>query len=389
MPGWWGGNVTTIDTAQTVLIVDDDYALGAGLADALVGPGRDVILCRDIESARMVLDNSIITHIITDLRFSGHFGFEGLHIVDTVRRNLSAIPVIVISGYATEEIRREAQARGATVVLQKPVGIEDLEHFVGPSTGPLGTVTVVPTLDDALERGMLTSVFQPIVWNDNPIYVVGFEALTRLRTQSLFANPELLFQYAQRKERVVDLELAAATGAIATGRELTRLGLLSINIHAAVFSQPDRFTDAIMSAAAEADVPLQRIVLEITEQAPLPDVQRVEALTSMMRSAGLRFAFDDLGLAYSHLRAIAAVRPSYLKISQHFGTGCESDEVKRKIVENIDALARSFSSEIVLEGIETAETAAFARDLGIRFGQGFYYSRPTNVDILISKYSHS
>ena len=164
---------------------------------------------------------------------------------------------------------------------------------------------------------------------------------------------------------------------------------IKINIHAAVFSQPDRFTDAIMSAAAEADVPLQRIVLEITEQAPLPDVQRVEALTSMMRSAGLRFAFDDLGLAYSHLRAIAAVRPSYLKISQHFGTGCESDEVKRKIVENIDALARSFSSEIVLEGIETAETAAFARDLGIRFGQGFYYSRPTNADILISKYGHS
>ena len=384
-----GGNVTTIDTAQTVLIVDDDYPLGAGLADALVGPGRDVILCRDIESARMVLDNSIVTHIITDLRFSGHFGFEGLHIVDTVRRNLSHIPVVVISGYATEEIRREAQARGATVVLQKPVGIQEIEHFLGPSTGPLGTVTVVPTLDDALERGMLTSVFQPIVWNDNPIYVVGFEALTRLRTESLFANPELLFQYAQRKERVVDLELAAATGAIATGRELTRLGLLSINIHAAVFSQPDRFTDAIMSAAAEAEVPLQRIVLEITEQAPLPDVQRVEALTSMMRSAGLRFAFDDLGLAYSHLRAIAAVRPSYLKISQHFGTGCESDEVKRKIVENIDALARSFSSEIVLEGIETAETAAFARDLGIRFGQGFYYSRPTNADILISKYSHS
>jgi EAL domain-containing protein (putative c-di-GMP-specific phosphodiesterase class I) len=142
-----------------------------------------------------------------------------------------------------------------------------------------------------------------------------------------------------------------------------------------------------MTAAAEADVPLQRIVLEITEQAPLPDVQRVEALAAMMRGAGLRFAFDDLGLAYSHLRAIDAVRPSYLKISQHFGTGCESDAVKLKIVENIESLARSFSSEIVLEGIETAETAEFARNLGIRFGQGFFFSRPTTPDILIGRYA--
>src|SRR5260370_26963524 len=133
-------------TVQTILIVDDDRSLGAGLAEALVGPGRDVVVCRDVESARMVLDDQLVTHIITALRFSGVMGYEGLLLVDTVRRNLSAIPVIVISGHATEEIRREVEARGATAVLQKPVGIEEIEHFLGPSTGPLGTVTVVPTL---------------------------------------------------------------------------------------------------------------------------------------------------------------------------------------------------------------------------------------------------
>jgi EAL domain-containing protein (putative c-di-GMP-specific phosphodiesterase class I) len=374
-------------TAQTILVIDDDYALGAALGDVLVGPGRDVIVCRDIESARMVLENQIVTHIITDLRFSSFFGYEGLHIVDAVRRSLSAIPVVVISGYATDDIRREAEMRGATAVLQKPVTAKDLERFIGQSVGSVGTVTQVPTIDEVLGGGMLATVFQPIVWNDNPNHVVGFEALTRLRTESLFANPELLFRYAERKNRVVDLELAAATSAITTGRELTRLGILSINLHAAVFSEPDRFTDTLMNAAVDANVPMQRIVLEITEQAPLPDVERVEAVTAVMRAAGLRFAFDDLGLAYSHLLAIAAVRPSYLKISQHFGTACESDDVKRKIVENIDALARSFSSEIVLEGIESAETAAFARELGIRFGQGFYYSRPTTIDMLMRKYA--
>ena len=375
--------------AQTVLVVDDDYALSSALADALVRPGRDVIVCRDVESARMVLDHRLVTHIVTDLRFASGFGYEGFQILERVRRTLSMIPVVVISGYVTNDIRREAEGLGVTAVFQKPVSVLELEQILGPSTGRFGTVTLVPTLDDILGHGMLSSVFQPIVWNENPMYVVGFEALTRLRTASLFANPELLFQYAERKERVVDLELAAASNAISAGRDLTRLGLLSINIHAAVFSQPDVFSDTVMTTAAEAGVPLQRIVLEITEQAPLPDVQRVQSVASVMRGAGLRFAFDDLGLAYSHLRAIAAVRPSYLKISQHFGTACESDEVKRKIVENIEALARSFSSEIVLEGIESAETASFARQLGIRFGQGFYYDRPTTSEILLKKYGTS
>ena len=105
--------MTTIEVpasvmAQTVLVVDDDYALSSALADALVRPGRDVIVCRDVESARMVLDHRLVTHIVTDLRFASGFGYEGFQILERVRRTLSMIPVVVISGYVTNDIRREA-----------------------------------------------------------------------------------------------------------------------------------------------------------------------------------------------------------------------------------------------------------------------------------------
>lgn len=373
--------------SQVVLIIDSDPGLSSELAKALVGPARDVIVCRDLESAKMVMEHRFITHIITDAQLSDSFAFEGLHVLESVRRNLSAIPVVITTANGSDDIRRAAERGGASAVLHKPIAVRDLEAFIPPVAGEVGTVTLVPTLDDVLDGRMLATAFQPIVWTENPEYVVGFEALTRLHSQSLFANPEFLFQYAQRKDRVVDLEVATATNAIRNGRDLVRLGILSLNIHAAVFSQADRFTDTVLDAAADARVPLERIVLEITEQAPLPSIYTVEAVAGAMRNVGLRFAFDDLGLAYSHLIAIAAVRPSYVKISQHFGTGCEADEVKRKIVQNIEHLAQSFSAEIVLEGIETAETAEFARRLGIRFGQGFYYARPTSKETLLAKYS--
>ena len=128
--------MTSIETpvtvaAQTVLIVDDDSALGSALAESLVGPGRDIIVCRDIESARMVLETRFISHIITDLRFSDTLGYEGLHIVDTVRRNLSAIPVVVVSAKElTADDRQRLQGHVLKILQKGNFGRDELMREV-------------------------------------------------------------------------------------------------------------------------------------------------------------------------------------------------------------------------------------------------------------------
>ncbi|MGZ4778443.1 MAG: EAL domain-containing protein, partial [Thermoanaerobaculia bacterium] len=60
----------------------------------------------------------------------------------------------------------------------------------------------------------------------------------------------------------------------------------------------------------------------------------------------------------------------------HFGTGFELDPTKTKIVRNTLSLANDFQSELIVEGIETAATAAAASALGIKYGQGFHFARP-------------
>jgi len=329
-----------------------------------------------------------VTHVLSDVKFTGPFRFEGLDVLGFVKRSVPAALVILMTGYASEELRREARAHGAEAVLEKPVSLNEIERFVPlPESDTESLVTVVPTLDDVLDNGMLMTQFQPMVWIDKPIHAVGFEALTRVRTSSPLSEPEVLFRYAAAIGRVADLELAAAAASMLAGRELTDIGFISINVHPIVFSEVDRLCNGVMDAAAEAGVPPTRLVLEITEQGPLPDLGQVEAVAGILRAHGVRFAFDDVGSAYSHVRALTAVRPSYLKISQQFGTGCESNEAHRKIIQNVQDLARSFSSEVLLEGIETARTAAFARAAGITLGQGYLYSRPTEVAALVGRYA--
>ncbi len=376
-----------MSASQTLLIVDDDPEIRSALATALSEPGRHLIVCHDLESAQLAVERFQITHVLTDIKLTGPFRYEGLDLVDLIKRTAPAATVVVVTGHATDDLRIEAQKRGAHAVFQKPFSLDDTEKFIPrPASDGESVLTIMPSIDEILGTGLLATQFQPLVWLEQPRHAVGFEALTRLHGDSPLANPELLFRYAMAKGRVLDLELAAAANSLRTGRELTSIGFISINVHPTVFNDVDRFCDGIINTAADAEVSPSRVVLEITEQGPLPELSRVEAVASVLRSHGIRFALDDLGSAYSHLPSIAAIRPSYLKISQHFGTACEANSAHRKIIENVQALAASFASDVVLEGIESRQTASFARESGIRFGQGYYYSRPAESTALGARY---
>jgi EAL domain-containing protein (putative c-di-GMP-specific phosphodiesterase class I) len=99
----------------------------------------------------------------------------------------------------------------------------------------------------------------------------------------------------------------------------------------------------------------------------------------MLKSAGVRFAFDDVGSAYSHLEHIDVIRPQFLKISKQFGSDFERDATKEKIVRNIIALAADFGCATIIEGVETEATLDAARDAGIALAQGYLFGRPAEA----------
>jgi len=208
--------------------------------------------------------------------------------------------------------------------------------------------------------------------------VFGYESLTRFRTESPLRDPQVLFKYAERKRRVVELELACMAHALHDGAHLTKKALLFVNVHPNVFASGSSFRDTIVSQAKHAGVDLDRVVLEITEQGSLSQTPAVVKSFTDLRALGIRFAFDDVCAAYSHLPLMDAVRPSFLKVSQEFGTGFEKDPTRTKIVANLLSLANDFACDLILEGIEDEATAAMAGYLGVPLGQGYLFGRPAD-----------
>lgn len=361
---------------QTILIVDDDSMVSEAVAGGLARDGRRIIICRDIESARVVVETEEISAIVNDVRFQGDFSFEGLDFLDFLRTEAPSVPMILMTGAATDALEREAFRRGAHGFLRKPFAIEELELLLRETAlgaDNLQSIVRVPDLDQILEDDLISVQFQPIVSlsDHRPI---GFEALARIRTESLFGNPELLFRYASRASRTIELEKVCLAGAIRCATGVVGHGQLFLNIHPNSLEDP-HLVDHLAAAAGESNLPMDRIVLEITEQGSIRSragLLQVRALKDL----GVHFAFDDIGVAFSHLPYIDEIRPAWMKISQLFGTDFEKEPTKVKIVKNLANLAESFDSALILEGIETAETAAEAAAIGIGFGQGYHFARP-------------
>jgi DNA-binding NtrC family response regulator len=75
----------------------------------------------------VVLERTKVATMVTDVRFSGPFGFEGLDVVMHALEKAPGIRIILMSGNATPELESEGFRRGARAFLQKPFGLESLE----------------------------------------------------------------------------------------------------------------------------------------------------------------------------------------------------------------------------------------------------------------------
>jgi EAL domain-containing protein (putative c-di-GMP-specific phosphodiesterase class I) len=367
---------------QTVLILDDDRNLSEALSAAMERRGREIVVCSDIESAQLVMERQPITCVLSDVRLTSPFRFEGLEFIREVKERSPQALFVLMTGMPTEELVREALARGAAAVLVKPFELDVLERLIGAPANDdeESRVVSLPTIDEITGGDALFPMFQKIVDLTAGEATHGFESLARLRTSGIYRFPDALFDYAARKGKIIELELACIRGTFVHCRGLAATGArIFVNVHPAVIGTGHLET-ALEQSVAAAGMRPEQVVIEITEQQSLGNIDAVARECAALRARGFSFALDDVGVAYSHLTHIDAIVPSCLKISQEFGSSYERDATRTRIVRNVLSLAREFGCELVLEGVETADTRDAARSEGIRFAQGYFFGRPAPAE---------
>jgi EAL domain-containing protein (putative c-di-GMP-specific phosphodiesterase class I) len=230
-------------------------------------------------------------------------------------------------------------------------------------------------MDEILEPGGLTVVFQPIIeLSPEGRRLHALEILSRGPQGTNMESPEILFEYARRKhcEGVID-RLCVGKG-LREATEISGDPVISVNVHASTLCRDAYFPGFLDETASGLGIPLSRIIVEIVEYQPVWDGPTFLDSIAKLRKSGAQIALDDIGQGQSNYRMILDVRPDYFKLDRYFVSGCPTDPYRRAVLESISGLARKFGAQAVAEGVETEEELAVVRDLGIDLVQGWLFS---------------
>jgi EAL domain-containing protein (putative c-di-GMP-specific phosphodiesterase class I) len=382
---------------RRVLLLDDESAVLNVLSDYLSSPGLEIITCQEIEAAEAVLEHNRFDVVVTDLRVSELGGLEGMRLIRYVSTHFPETTVLAMSGYVNDDVHALGRAVGATAVLEKPIDLRRLRRYVHGEEGPPddaddegeGNILEVELLDEFLERRLIRALLQPIVNMEGsesmPFCAHAFESLARAPMGSPLRNPEILFAYASRKERLFEADslcIEAAVVEAKKGHDRYRGSKLFINTQPRSMTNPD-FVRMATAAVAANGWSNEEIVFELTEQQTIVNPQAFARTLQEMRDVGFQIALDDYGVGFANLRLVQDLRPEYVKISGYFCRDIHKDEFKQHMVRSTADMCSRVGIPTILESVETADELEVARTLGVTYGQGYYFARPAPVEDLI------
>ncbi len=239
-------------------------------------------------------------------------------------------------------------------------------------------------IDRALKKGNLYMCYQPI-YSTIENRFVSAEALIRLHDDKYGDIPPGIF-----------IPMAEANGSIhAIGdfvlqnvldfisrMDMDRLGLryIEFNLSASQCIEVD-LVDKIMNLIEEKGIRPSCISLELTENAADINPAIVDANVWKLHEAGIRFALDDYGTGYSNIKRVTSLPVAQVKLDKSFVDEIDNPQMWI-VIEDTIAMLKEMGKEILVEGVETAETAAKLSEIdadllqGCELMQGFLFCKP-------------
>lgn len=120
--------------------------------------------------------------------------------------------------------------------------------------------------------------------------------------------------------------------------------------------------------------------IEVTESLLLEDNDSVQRTIHDLHDIGVQISIDDFGTGYSALNYLRKFDVNCLKIDRQFVRDVDSDPRQAELVKAFISIARALKLNVVAEGVEVPEQAAFLLENGCEVGQGFLYCRPVPAE---------
>ncbi len=235
-------------------------------------------------------------------------------------------------------------------------------------------------LREALAADKFDVAYQPIVRCADG-RMTGVEALLRWTDPRWGAvAPETIIAVAEQSRLINDIGAWVLERACRDRCEWLRKQPgqpldLAVNVSARQLMSPD-FSRTVAGVLARTGMVPTALVLEITEQILIEDIDRVMVVLTDLRKLGIRLALDDFGTGYSSLGYLRQLPIDIVKIDQSFVSDIGMTSTGSVIVSAVTHLAHVLGLTVTSEGVETAAQRDEVRTIGCDDSQGYFHARP-------------
>jgi EAL domain-containing protein (putative c-di-GMP-specific phosphodiesterase class I) len=161
---------------------------------------------------------------------------------------------------------------------------------------------------------------------------------------------------------------------LATSLNLTQR--LNINFLPNAVYEPKACIRLTLETARRTGFPLNRLTFEFTENEQIVDSNHTKSIIEEYRRQGFKIALDDFATSYSGLARLADLKPDIIKLDRALINNCNNDKIREAIIASMVALGGQLGIKVVAEGAERRAEVETLRATGIRFVQGYYFSKP-------------
>ena len=238
------------------------------------------------------------------------------------------------------------------------------------------------TLRTCVRSGELQPYFQSIVDAQDPLKILGFEALARIELPNgELLSPDDFIPIAENTGLIVDIGAHMLREACFACAEWHPNLFVSVNVSPVQLIRSD-FIATVQNALIDSGLPAYRLELEMTETALIDEIELVRQSLQRIRAMGVQISLDDFGSGYCGLHYLRQIEVDKIKIDKSIIDEAEDFAIARNILNGLGLLAQQMDLTLVAEGVDDIRKADhLARGGKVQQLQGYLFSTPVNRQI--------
>ncbi len=226
----------------------------------------------------------------------------------------------------------------------------------------------------SVKEGNIVPYFQPIYdIREGKLY--GYEVLSRLVKSTGEVVPAASFiTHATRNNLLEEIDRTVYEKA-------RKMFNCKSDVYFFLNASPNSIEkESVMSTLEDIPPELRgRVYIEITEAEAFSDMERALTIIKSLKAMGFKIALDDFGAGFSSMLYLKYLigNVDLLKVDGHFIRNMAEDRNNRVFLRSIKLISYAFNVPLLGEWVETEKEYKLIKGLGFRFGQGYYFGRPS------------